>query len=72
LFEWGEAVSLATRLAPRIGTLAGKSAAAFSAIGDIGLGGVACVGSSVQAAGRASVSINVSVTASASFNSSAM
>lgn len=46
--------------------LAGKTAATFSAIGDIGVQGAACFASSLSLAAQASASINVSISASAS------
>lgn len=71
LQAWGEAVSLVVNLKDPVGSLAGKSIAAFEAIGDVGVAGASCLASSVQVMGQASVSINVSVTASASFSGSA-
>jgi hypothetical protein len=67
LFEWGEAVSLALQLKDPIARVAGKSVAAFQAIGDVGVAGASCVASTLTVAAHAQASITVSVQASASF-----
>jgi len=64
--EVKDAFALTLELKDPIIALAGKTAGAFSALGDIGTSGAACAVSSVAIAGDAYASINVSVTASAS------
>jgi hypothetical protein len=54
-----------------IAALAGKTVATFQALGDIGVSGAACIGSSLTLAAQASASINVSVSASASIQGKA-
>ena len=68
--EFGSAVNLTLALRGPIGDVAGKSIDAFSALGEVGLAGAACLASSVQAAASAQVSISVSVEASASLQAS--
>ena len=61
-----EAFALTIALKDPIIDLAGRTQATFSALGDIGVQGGACLASSLAVAAEASVSINVSVQASAS------
>jgi hypothetical protein len=65
---WGEAFNLTLALKGPVATLAGKSAAAFSAIGDVGIGGAACVATSLSVVAEAQVHVSVSVQASASLS----
>jgi hypothetical protein len=53
-------------LSQNVEAIASKTAATFTAIGDIGISGAACVASSLTAVGSASASLSVSVSASAS------
>ena len=66
---WGEAFNLTLQLKDPIAKLAAKSAATFQALGDIGVSGLSCVGSSLEATAKAQASISVSVSASASIKS---
>jgi hypothetical protein len=66
-----EAFALTVSLKDPIADLAGRTAATFQALGDIGVSGLACIGSSLTLAGEASASINVSVSASASIQGTA-
>jgi hypothetical protein len=67
---WGEAVNLTLALKGPIAELAGKTTDTFSALGEVGLAGAACLVTSLKASAEASVSISVSVSASASVSSS--
>jgi hypothetical protein len=60
------AFALTVALQKPIVALAGKTAATFSALGDIGSSGAACAVSSISIAAQAQASISVSVSASAS------
>lgn len=71
LVEWGEAWSLFKTLQTPVSNLGGKTIAAFSAIGDVGVGGVTCLSSSLAVVGQASASVQVSVSVSATFSASA-
>lgn len=66
-----DAFALTLALEKPIANLVGKSAATFSALGDIGVSGASCAVSSAAIAAQASVSINVSVKASASVQGTA-
>jgi hypothetical protein len=50
--------------------IASQTESTFSAIGDIGAAGIACVGSQLSAVGNVTASINVSVSASATVSGS--
>jgi hypothetical protein len=67
---WGEAVNATLALQKPIAAVAGKTEAAFTAVGDVGLAGATCFASSFQSTVEASASINVSVSASASVSGS--
>ncbi len=71
LTAWAEAVNLAIALKDPAAKLATKTAATFSALGDIGISGATCAAASAKAAFDASASVNVSFKASASLNASA-
>jgi len=60
------AFALTIALKDPIAELASKTAATFSALGDIGVQGAACAASSISIAAEAQASISVSVSASAS------
>jgi hypothetical protein len=68
LADIGKAINDTTELSSLIlGTngIAAQTESVFSAIGDIGAAGIACVGSQVQAVGNIKASVTVSVSASA-------
>ena len=66
LADIGAAFNGTLALKDLIPPIASKTAATFSAIGDVGVSGAACVASELTVAAHASASINVSVSASAS------
>jgi hypothetical protein len=68
--DFGAAVNLTLALKDPIAEVAGKTAGAFKAVGDIGVSGAACLASSISAAVEAQASISVSVEASASVSAS--
>jgi len=70
LDEIGVAFDGTLALKDLIGPVAAKSAATFSALGDIGVSGAACVVSELQVAAHASASVQVSVSASATVSGS--
>ena len=65
---WGEAFNLTLALKEPIATLGGKTGAAFSAIGDVGIAGAACVTSSLSVFVQAQAHISVSAQASLSLS----
>jgi len=72
LADWAIAFNMMTALQGPVGDLKSKGEAAFTAIGDIGLTGAACVASAGSALVNASASVQVSVSASASFSTKSM
>lgn len=64
--DFGEALNLTIALREPIAEVAGKTAGAFEALGDIGVSGAACLSSSLAGAVEAQASISVSIEASAS------
>jgi len=60
------AFALTVALKDPIAKLSGKTVGTFSALGDVGVSGAACVAAAVSIAAEAQASISVSVTASAS------
>jgi hypothetical protein len=66
--DFGTAVNLAAALSTPIADVAGRSIDAFDAVGDVGIAGAACFGTSLTAALSAQASISVSVEASASLS----
>jgi hypothetical protein len=71
LADIGVAFNGTIALKDPIANLAGKTVDVFKAIGDIGAAGATCFASSLNVAGQASASINVSVSASATVSGKA-
>jgi hypothetical protein len=68
--DFGTAINLTLALTDPIADVATRSIDAFDAVGEVGIAGAACFGTSLNAALEAQVSISVSVEASASFDAS--
>jgi hypothetical protein len=68
--DFATAVNLTLALKDPVANVAGKTIDAFSALGDVGVSGAACMASSIDAAVKAQASISVSVQASASVQAS--
>jgi hypothetical protein len=62
--EFGAAVNLAIALRDPSASVAGKTIAAFQALGDVGVSGATCRASSLSGTIEAQASINVPVSAS--------
>ena len=70
LADIGKAFNDTIALKGLIGNVAGQTASTFSAIGDVGAAGIACIGSQAQAVVNVQASISVSVSASATVSGS--
>jgi hypothetical protein len=70
LADIGTAFNDTIELNTLVGPIANKTASTFSAIGDIGAAGVACVASELSVATKVSASVSVSVSASATVSGS--
>jgi hypothetical protein len=70
LADIGKAFNDTIELKDLISPIASKTAATFSAIGDIGVAGASCVASEISVAGMVQASVSVSVSASATVSGS--
>jgi hypothetical protein len=70
LADIGQAFSDTLALKGLITTVAGQTSSTFSAVGDIGAAGIACIGAQAQAVANVQASISVSVSASATVSGS--
>jgi hypothetical protein len=72
LADIGKAFSDTLALKDLVATVAGQTSMTFSAIGDVGAGGIACITAQAQAVLNVQASIKVSVSASATVSGNAM